>query len=111
MPRPPDHTAQQFSGRLIGMQEVADAASPTGAGRIPMRQVFDLAKEFIGLPLTEIESLLEASDHVPPRRRGQHHGLSSPGSHLPRTTLRYAIEHLPPDLRHHYRSLKHREPD
>ena len=56
-------TAEAFSARLAGLQEVADAASASGAGTIPMRQIFDLAKTFISLPLLEIEHLLEAPDH------------------------------------------------
>ena len=57
-------TAGEFAARLAGLPEVADAASPTGAGTIPMRQVFDLAKTFTGLTLAEIERLLEVPDHL-----------------------------------------------
>ena len=57
-------TAGEFSARLAGLQEVADAASGTGAGTIPMRHVFDLAKTFTGLPRPEIERLLEVPDHL-----------------------------------------------
>ena len=60
----PADTAGEFSARLAGLQEVADAASPSGAGTIPMRQVFDLAKQFIGLPLPDIERLLDVPDHL-----------------------------------------------
>ena len=60
----PADTAGEFSARLAGLQEVADAASPSGAGTIPMRQVFDLAKKFIGLPLPDIERLLDVPDHL-----------------------------------------------
>jgi len=60
----PADTAGEFSARLAGLQEVADAASPSGAGTIPMRQVFDLAKQFFGLPLPDIERLLDVPDHL-----------------------------------------------
>ena len=48
-------TAADFTRRLDDLR--------AGAGQVPMRDIFALAKEFSGMDPTEIEALLEADDH------------------------------------------------
>jgi len=58
IPGPAGGTPGEFAARLAGLQGVADAASPTGAGTIPMRQVFDLAGF---LPLFAVDATRDAA--------------------------------------------------
>jgi hypothetical protein len=58
-------TLEEFGARLESLQRAADAASPTRPGRIPMGQIFELAKRFVGASPEEIEVLLNRPDHPP----------------------------------------------
>ncbi|HEV7564785.1 MAG TPA: hypothetical protein VGO31_02375 [Microbacteriaceae bacterium] len=69
---------------------------------VRMGEAFALAKHHVGMPLGEIEALLETPIHEVVR---EGHAAT-----MPRTTLRYAIEKLPQDQRKHYLGLKSRSP-
>jgi hypothetical protein len=58
-------TVAEFDARLAGLQRAADAASPAPPGRIPMGQIFELARHFVGALPEEIEVLLDQPDHPP----------------------------------------------
>jgi 3-methyladenine DNA glycosylase AlkD len=58
-------TLAEFDARLARLQRAADAASPTPPGRIPMGQIFKLARHFVGASPEEIEALLDRPDHPP----------------------------------------------
>jgi hypothetical protein len=95
---------------------------------VRMGQVFALAKEFIDMPLSEIEKLLESKVHEvragglsimdkqarskkmsESRRKDRQKLLSFLNKHaasMPRTALRYAIEHLDKEQRGHYMNMK-----
>jgi DNA alkylation repair enzyme len=64
-PSKPITTVPEFDARLAGLQRAADAASSARPGRIPMGQLFDLAKDYVGASLEEIEVLLDRPDHPP----------------------------------------------
>jgi hypothetical protein len=57
-------TAAEFRVRLGQLQTEAAAVSRAGSGRIPMRRVFDLAREFIDTEPEEIDRLLGDSPHL-----------------------------------------------
>jgi DNA alkylation repair enzyme len=96
---------------------------------VRMGSVFALADEFRAMPLDEIEALLESPVHearggavkvmakkAAARRATDDEDLIHKAvggvlrecgkRDLPRLALRYAIEHLEPDARVHYRSLR-----
>jgi DNA alkylation repair enzyme len=58
-------TLAEFDGRLQSLQRAADASSSAPPGRIPMRQLFELAKEFVAASPEETEVLLDRPDHPP----------------------------------------------
>ena len=58
-------TLAEFEARMQTLQHAADASSPTQRGRIPMGQLFELAKDFVGASPDEIEVLLDRPDHPP----------------------------------------------
>jgi hypothetical protein len=47
-PSKPITTIPEFDARLAGLQRAADAPSSGRPGRIPMGQLFDLAKDYVG---------------------------------------------------------------
>jgi DNA alkylation repair enzyme len=55
----------EFDARLESLQRAADAASTAQRGRIPMGQLFELARDFVGASPEEIEVLLDMPDHPP----------------------------------------------
>ena len=57
-------TAAEFRVRLGQLQAEAAATSRAGTGRIPMRRVFDLAREFTDTEPEEIDRLLGDSPHL-----------------------------------------------
>jgi hypothetical protein len=61
----PISTVAEFDARLQSVQRAADAASSGKPGRIPMRQLFELAKDFVAASPWEIEVLLDRPDHPP----------------------------------------------
>lgn len=61
----PISSLAEFDARLDQLQRIADATGSTKVGRIPMGQLFDLAKEFIGASPEDIEVLLDRPDHPP----------------------------------------------
>jgi 3-methyladenine DNA glycosylase AlkD len=58
-------TIAEFDARLQSLQRAADASSSPQPGRIPMRQLFELAKDFVAASPEEIEALLDRPDHPP----------------------------------------------
>jgi DNA alkylation repair enzyme len=62
---PPISTLAEFDARFDTLQRAANAASATPPGRIPMGQIFQLAKDFIAASPADIEELLERSGHPP----------------------------------------------
>jgi hypothetical protein len=64
-PSKPITTIPEFDARLAGLQRAADAPSSGRPGRIPMGQLFDLAKDYVGASLEEIEVLLDRPGHPP----------------------------------------------
>lgn len=101
-------TAEQFIKRLKALRSAeelkkiqryfksAEGEYAAGDKFIGVRigQVFALAKEFIDMPLREIEKLLESPF------------LDKHAATMPRTLLRYAIEKLDPKKRAHYMNAK-----
>jgi hypothetical protein len=61
----PISTIAEFGARLAALQQAADESSSVGPGRIPMGQLFALAKDFIGASPEQIEVLLDRPDHPP----------------------------------------------
>jgi 3-methyladenine DNA glycosylase AlkD len=59
-------TLAEFNARLAAVQSAADSSSSGEQGRIPMRQLFQLAKDFVSASLEDIETLLDSPSH--PRR-------------------------------------------
>jgi 3-methyladenine DNA glycosylase AlkD len=59
-------TLAEFNARLETLQRAADSSSHGQPGRIPMGQIFQLAKDFVSASLEDIEALLDSSSH--PRR-------------------------------------------
>ena len=47
-PPKPISTLAEFDARLESLQRAADASSTAQRGRIPMGQLFELAKDFVG---------------------------------------------------------------
>ena len=60
-----DTTATAFVAQLERLRDEASAASGgvPGDARVPVRQLFALAKTFIRTPCAEIETLLEHREH------------------------------------------------
>jgi DNA alkylation repair enzyme len=68
MMEPPENnvsTVAEFDARLQSLQRAADASSSAPPGRIPMRQLFELAKDFVAASPEETEVLLDRPDHPP----------------------------------------------
>ena len=61
----PISTLAEFDARLQSLQRAADASRSARVTQIPMGQLFDLAKDFVGASLEEIEVLLDRPDHPP----------------------------------------------
>jgi 3-methyladenine DNA glycosylase AlkD len=61
----PTSTLAELDMRLQSLQRAADASSAAQRGRIPMRHLFELAKDFVAASPEEIEILLDRSDHPP----------------------------------------------
>ncbi len=61
----PISTLAEFDARLESLQRAADASSTAQRGRIPMGQLFELARDFVGASPEEIEVLLDMPDHPP----------------------------------------------
>jgi 3-methyladenine DNA glycosylase AlkD len=59
-------TLAEFNARLETLQRAADSSSHGQPGRIPMGQIFELAKDFVSASLEDIEALLDSPSH--PRR-------------------------------------------
>ena len=59
----PTSTLVDLDVRLQSLQRAADASSAAQRGRIPMRQLFELAKDFVAASPEEIEILLDRPDH------------------------------------------------
>ena len=59
-------TLAEFNARLATLQSAADSSSSGQPGRIPMGQLFQLAKDFVSASLEDIEALLDSPSH--PRR-------------------------------------------
>jgi hypothetical protein len=64
-PSTPISTLAEFDARLQSLQGAADASGSTRSAGIPMGQLFDLAKDFVGASPEEIEVLLDRPDHPP----------------------------------------------
>ena len=64
-PSTPISTLAEFDARLQSLQRAADASRSARLTQIPMGQLFDLAKDFVGSSLEEIEVLLDRPDHPP----------------------------------------------
>ena len=61
----PTSTLAELDVRLQSLQRAADASSATQRGRIPMRLLFEMAKDFVATSPEEIEMLLDRPDHPP----------------------------------------------
>jgi hypothetical protein len=61
----PSSTLAELDVRLQSLQRGADASSSAQPGRIPMRQLFELAKDFVAASPEETEVLLDRPDHPP----------------------------------------------
>lgn len=59
-------TLAEFNAQLDTLQRAADSSSSGQPGRIPMGQIFQLAKDFINASPSDIEALLDSPSH--PRR-------------------------------------------
>jgi 3-methyladenine DNA glycosylase AlkD len=64
-PSTPITTLDEFDARLQSLQRAADASGSPRMTQIPMKQLFDLAKDFVGASPEEIEVLLDRPDHSP----------------------------------------------
>ena len=58
-------TLAEFDSRLLSLQRAAGTTSSAQPGRIPMRQLFELAKDFVAASPEEIDLLLDRPDHPP----------------------------------------------
>jgi 3-methyladenine DNA glycosylase AlkD len=58
-------TIAELDAQLQSLQRAADASSAAQRGRIPMRQLFELAKDFVAASPEETEVLLDRQDHAP----------------------------------------------
>jgi hypothetical protein len=61
----PISTIAELGAQLAALQQAADESSSVRPGRIPMGQLFALAKDFIGASPEQIEVLLDRPDHPP----------------------------------------------
>jgi DNA alkylation repair enzyme len=59
----PSSTVAELDVRLQSLQRAADASSAVQRNRIPMRQLFELAKDFVAASPEETEILLDRPDH------------------------------------------------
>jgi DNA alkylation repair enzyme len=64
-PSTPIVTLAEFDARLQSLQRAADVSGSAGVTQIPMGQLFELAKNFVGASPEEIEVLLSRPDHPP----------------------------------------------
>jgi 3-methyladenine DNA glycosylase AlkD len=64
-PPKPTSTLAELDVRLQSLQRAAVAASSAPPGRIPMRQLFELAKDFVATSVEEIEVLLDRPEYPP----------------------------------------------
>jgi hypothetical protein len=64
-PSTPIATLAEFDVRLQSLQRAADASDSPRMTQIPMKQLFDLAKDFVGASPEEVEVLLDRPDHPP----------------------------------------------
>jgi hypothetical protein len=64
-PPKPISTLAEFDARLQSLQRAADASSSAEPGRIPMGQLFELARDFVAASPEEIEVLMDRPDHPP----------------------------------------------
>ena len=64
-PSTPISTLAEFDARLQSLQRATDASRSARLTQIPMGQLFDLAKDFVGASREEIEVLLDRPDHPP----------------------------------------------
>ena len=64
-PSTPITTLDEFDARLLSLQRAADASGSPRMIQIPMKQLFDLAKDFVGASPEEVEVLLDRPDHPP----------------------------------------------
>ena len=64
-PSTPITTLDEFDARLQSLQRAADASGSPRMIQIPMKQLFDLAKDFVGASPEEVEVLLDRPDHPP----------------------------------------------
>jgi hypothetical protein len=63
-PKPISNVAE-LDARLQSLQRAADASGSAQPGRIPMRQLFELAKDFVAASAADTEVLLDRPDHPP----------------------------------------------
>jgi DNA alkylation repair enzyme len=61
----PISTIAELGAQLAALQQAADESSSVRPGRIPLGQLFALAKDFIGASPEQIEVLLDRPDHPP----------------------------------------------
>jgi 3-methyladenine DNA glycosylase AlkD len=122
----PISTLAEFDARLETLQTAADASSTAEQGRIPMRQLFELASTWYFIRRGDLDDtfriaqilandpedlvqkavggwIREAGDRDERRVRDC---LDRNAATMPRTALRYAIEHLPSDARNYYLNRK-----
>ena len=64
-PSTPISTLAEFDARLQSLQRAADASDSPRMTQIPMKPLFDLAKDFVGASPEEVEVLLDRPDHPP----------------------------------------------
>jgi hypothetical protein len=64
-PPKPISTLAEFDARLQSLQRAADASISAEPGRIPMGQLFELARDFVAASPEEIEVLMDRPDHPP----------------------------------------------
>ncbi len=64
-PPKPTSTLAELDVRLRSLQRAADASGSAQPGRIPMKQLFELAKDFVAASPEETEVLLDRPDHPP----------------------------------------------
>jgi 3-methyladenine DNA glycosylase AlkD len=61
----PITTVAEFDARMAGLQRAADASGSARPGRIPMGQLFELAKDYVGASPELVEELLNRPEHPP----------------------------------------------
>jgi hypothetical protein len=64
-PPKPTSTLAELDVQLQSLQRAADASGSAQPGRIPMKQLFELAKDFVAASPEETEVLLDRPDHPP----------------------------------------------